>query len=61
MTKKDFELIAESLRFTAQYTASNSPQKVEGVLLAAKALAVDLKRTNPRFSPERFMEWVTKC
>lgn len=52
MTRKDFELIAETIRF------SDIP--VESIKIIAAEFADSLRRTNPRFDVDRFVAAATK-
>lgn len=56
MTKKDYELLATSLGRYAHNVQSDSDKEL--ILSVANNLSLDLRRTNPRFSPDRFNEWV---
>ena len=56
MTKKDFELIATALGRYAHNAVTDSDREL--ILSVANNLSWDLQRTNPRFSPSRFNEWV---
>jgi len=52
MTRKDFELIAETIRF--------APATREVRVMMANEFAGTLKRANPAFKPERFIIAATK-
>lgn len=52
MTKKDYELIAKTLQFTAQRL---KPQDRRVLTFVARELAIELVAHNPKFDPERFL------
>ena len=63
MTKKDYILIASSLRAQLKvYEDSNSilPEYSEGFYAAVKAITIALKSDNPNFDERRFIDAVVK-
>lgn len=55
MTKKDFELIARSVRHAREYAAAHPEQNADVGLTIAHTLAHELASTNPRFDRGRFL------
>lgn len=53
MTKRDFEVIAAAISVAANAAASKREQAI--VKKAAEEIADALKRENPRFKPELFL------
>jgi hypothetical protein len=57
MTRKHFETIAISLGYQMR-NAYNGSAPWYTILGVARNLASDLRATNPRFDPDRFVEFV---
>lgn len=55
MTKRHFELIAETLRKTLEREQSLNSPSAGGVRMSARELADVLGSTNSRFDKERFL------
>lgn len=61
MTRKDYILIAEALRYARGYALASMPDKLvsdcemRGVMAAAEHIAQGLVSDNPRFSREHFL------
>lgn len=51
MSRKDYELLAESLAGTVDA----NPVYTSAITLVAERIATDLARTNPRFNRDRFL------
>lgn len=56
MTRKDYNLIARSLRESLVATTHND--QAVGIIKATKALASTLAHDNSRFDPDRFVDAV---
>lgn len=54
MTRKDFELIAEAMRWSLTH-GTGQQHAVEQHRLAVQNLANSLRSTNPRFDVQRFV------
>ena len=56
MTRKDYELIARTLREVRNELLTEPPQSGAAVVaVVARALGADLLNTNPRFDLSRFL------
>lgn len=64
MTRKDYILLAEALRFArghafaSRATADSASHELNGVMAAAEYIATSLKQDNRAFDPEHFLAMV---
>lgn len=56
MTRKDFELIAETIRNLSYPSMRGGPIDRNDLKFIAESFAQSLKQTNPRFKPDTFVE-----
>jgi len=56
MTKKDYELIAETLKSSYEDNINKSSASVGAISLLIQNFALNLETTNPRFNREMFLK-----